>query len=116
MVGLAGRAAEPADALPLADQRRLEVARALAAEPALLLLDEPAAGMNAAEKQGMNALIRRIVEAGTTVVLVEHDIGLVMDLSRAVSVLNFGQKIGEGTPAEVRANPSVVEAYLGREG
>jgi branched-chain amino acid transport system ATP-binding protein len=116
MVGLAGRAPEPAEALPLADQRRLEVARALAAEPALLLLDEPAAGMNAAEKQGMNALIRRILGAGTTVVLVEHDIGLVMDLSRTVSVLNFGQKIGEGTPAEVRANPSVVEAYLGREG
>lgn len=116
MVGLGGRAGEPADALPLADQRRLEIARALAAEPALLLLDEPAAGMNATEKQGMNALIRRIVDTGTTVVLVEHDIGLVMDLSRVVSVLNFGQKIGEGTPAEVRANPRVVEAYLGREG
>jgi branched-chain amino acid transport system ATP-binding protein len=102
LVGLAGRALEPAEGLPLADQRRLEIARALAAEPSLLLLDEPAAGMNATEKQGMNRLIRDIVAGGCTVVLVEHDIGLVMDISSRVTVLNFGQKIAVGRPRPLR--------------
>ncbi len=95
------------------DQRRLEIARAMAMAPRLLLLDEPAAGMNPAETEALALLVRRIRDAGTTVLLVEHDMGFVMDLSDRVTVLNFGRRIFQGSPDEVRREPAVVEAYLG---
>jgi len=100
--------------LPYGLQKRVELARALAAEPKLLLLDEPMAGMNAEEKGDMSQFIRDINrEFGTTVVLIEHDIGVVMGLCDHVVVLDYGRKIGDGTPEQVRANPDVIAAYLG---
>jgi ABC-type branched-subunit amino acid transport system ATPase component len=113
LVGLSAHANERAAALSYGDQRRLEIARAVAAEPRLLLLDEPAAGMNPAETEALGMLVRRICGFGTTVLLVEHDMGFVMDISDTVTVLNFGRRIFAGAPAAIRHEPAVIEAYLG---
>ena len=102
--------------LPYGDQRRLELARALASEPKLLLLDEPTAGMNPGETAGMTSLIKRLRdELDLTVLLIEHDMKVVMGISERITVLDHGELLAEGTPEEIRANPSVIEAYLGKQ-
>ncbi len=115
-VGLAGHADRPAGSLAFGDLRRLEIARALASEPKVLLLDEPAAGCNPVETEQLDGIIRSIVKDGVTVVLVEHDMRLVMNISDRIHVLANGKTLAEGTAAEVRSNAAVVEAYLGVHG
>lgn len=115
LVGIAGLAQRTARYLSYGDQRRVEIARALATEPQLLALDEPAAGMNATEKASLTELLQRIRDQGTTILLIEHDVKMVMSLCDQITVLDYGKVIAEGSAEQVRRHPDVIAAYLGRE-
>jgi len=115
MVGLADQASLPAASLPIGSQRLLEIARALASDPQALLLDEPAAGLNTQETRRLGELLLTVKKQGITIMLVEHDMELVMDISDEIAVLNFGRNIARGTPAQIQANPDVIAVYLGED-
>jgi branched-chain amino acid transport system ATP-binding protein len=112
-IGLAHKSEMGADGLPLGERKILEIGRALATEPQLVCLDEPAAGLNETETEKAARLIQAIRDKGITILLVEHDMKMIMDISDAIAVLNYGEKIAEGTPEQVRKNPQVIAAYLG---
>ena len=112
-IGLGGRLFDAAGTLPLGSQRMVEIARALCADPLLLLLDEPAAGQRYQEKQALAKLLRALRQRGVSILLVEHDMEFVMGLVDRIVVMNFGEKLAEGSPREIQTNPAVVEAYLG---
>ena len=114
-VSLDKNAEQAAGSLSYGQQRLLEIVRGLASNPKLILLDEPAAGMNSREKEQLNELLRKILKTGVTILIVEHDMKLVMDVTDRLFVLNYGQKLAEGTPAEIQKNPAVIQAYLGGE-